>query len=488
MIRANKKIGVVYCVNSKKYVDDLKKIIICKRSEGYCIETMVVDEYLIDAERKIDRRVFKNLDNCDFGIVFLTKDLKIAGDIYVSKPNVLIEWGYLRGRLEGKNVWCITDFPHSEIETQKYMLPSDYAAEITDEISGNNSMYDLKKIVDKFINAHKIIKLENYDVNDLVGSLILNPYYRTDFEALFTVGKLAQIDQYSLSFQQEEIFRIWKEEKEKLSEGGQIVYLFERMVFLPFLPEKIISGKLMDFLSVENKEDNRYIFVCRKILRSINEYEDCKRNERGYESASFYLRKGSEIQKEFEELSNIEVAPIIECVTRNYIGLCYLNWYFASVREGKKELQVEQQKDNLAIAKNSFEQVISISERKFSGRVEVFQAFAQYNLARTIRNLNGEPDLEYQAAISKRKSLSANSKFPQIFKLNFTLEKIHAEIDYDNYKKEAWILDSKEYNIKIKMYEKELKNIRQTPAADVSLFKSLEDKLARCKSDSEVVN
>ena len=186
----------------------------------------------------------------------------------------------------------------------------------------------------------------------------------------------------------------------------------------------------------------------------------------------------------FEELINIEVAPIIECVARNYIGLCYLNWYFALVREGKVGLDVKRQNNNLEIAKNNFEKVISISERKFSDKVEVFQAFAQYNLARTIRNLNCEPDLEYQAAISKRKNLSTNDKFPEIFKLNFALERIHAEIDYDNYKKETGILDSKEYNIRMGMYEKELRDIRQTPAADVSLFKSLEDKLARCKKDS----
>lgn len=71
MIKANKKNGVVYCGNSKKYVNELKQIVIRKRSEGYCIETMIVDDDLIDSERKIDKRVFKNLDKCDFGIVFL---------------------------------------------------------------------------------------------------------------------------------------------------------------------------------------------------------------------------------------------------------------------------------------------------------------------------------------------------------------------------------------------------------------------------------
>ena len=97
------------------------------------------------------------------------------------------------------------------------MLPSDYVTEITDEIDKNNSKNDLKKIIDKFIKVHKIIKLKNYNVNDLVGSLILNPYYSTDFETLFTVGKLSKIDQYSLRFQQKEIFRIWKEEKKNLA-------------------------------------------------------------------------------------------------------------------------------------------------------------------------------------------------------------------------------------------------------------------------------
>ena len=97
------------------------------------------------------------------------------------------------------------------------MLPSDYVTEITDEIDKNNSKNDLKKIIDKFIKVHKIIKLKNYNVNDLVGSLILNPYYSTDFETLFTVGKLSKIDQYSLRFQQKEICRIWKEEKKNLA-------------------------------------------------------------------------------------------------------------------------------------------------------------------------------------------------------------------------------------------------------------------------------
>lgn len=35
----------------------------------------MVDEEIIDIERKIDARVFNNLDKCNYGIVFLTKDI-----------------------------------------------------------------------------------------------------------------------------------------------------------------------------------------------------------------------------------------------------------------------------------------------------------------------------------------------------------------------------------------------------------------------------
>ena len=45
-------------------------------------------------------------------------------------------------------------------------------------------------------------------------------------------------------------------------------------------------------------------------------------------------------------------------------------------------------------------------------------------------------------------------------------------------------MDLIDYNEKIESLSKELENIRLTPAADVSLFKSLEDKLNRCKNSS----
>lgn len=260
MLKANKIIGIVYSDNSKKYVEDLKKIIAEKGSKGHCIETIVIDDSLLDSKRAIDKRVFNNLDKCDFGFVFLTKDIETKEGTFISKPNVLLEWGYLRGRLDEEHVWCVIDFPHEEIDNKKYILPSDYISEYMEKIDENNSLLDLQHLVDKLLKIHKITKLDNYDGNDLIGSLVLNSNYRTDFEALFTEDKLMQINHYSLKYQQEEILKIWIKEKEKLSDGGQIIYLFERMVFLPFFPEKVIRGKLMDFYLLKIKiEMNMYL-------------------------------------------------------------------------------------------------------------------------------------------------------------------------------------------------------------------------------------
>ena len=480
MIKANKKVGIVYCGNSEKYVDELKRNIFEKKREGYCIETIVVDNKLINPERMIDERVFNNLDKCDYGIVFLTKDLTMKDGKSVSRPNVLLELGYLRGHLGKNKIWCITDFPHKDIEEKEYLLPSDFVAEVPEEIDKNNYKSGLKRVVEKFISTHNIVKLDNYDANDLVSSLILNPYYRTDFEELFSKDKLMQINKFSLQCQQEEIFEMWIDEKDKLEDAGQIIYLFERMVFLPFFPKKIIYDKLLDFLSVKIWEDNEYLYACRKILKVVNEYEECKRNKQKYESASFYLNKACEIEQELRIFESVKVAPIIECVTRNYLGLCYLNAYLASVKivkEGKDIVDKEENilekeyEEHLEACKTeaNFRTVIMLSEKNFSDKVEVFQAFAEYNMARTIKNLREDAESEYNTAINKRRLLSGASSLPEIFKLNFSLERIHAEIDYYE---------------KIESLSKELENIRLTPAADVSLFKSLEDKLNRCKNSS----
>lgn len=476
MIKSNKRIGIVYCGNSVKYVEALEKIIMEKKQDGYCIESIVVNDKLPDMERAIEKRVFSSLDKCDYGIVFLTKDLEIGTNKFVSKPNVLLELGYLRGRLKREYVWCITDFQHREIEKQIYIMPSDYIGEVSESIDKKNYEADLRNVIEKFIAVHKIARIEGYDPNDLVGSLILNPDYKSVYETLFTDGQLSDIEKYSVRFQLQAVLSMWLEEKNRIDVTGQIIYLFERIVFIPFFPEEIMGGKIVEFLSIDNSE-NEYVCASRRILDAIHGYLNYKRKRQRHESASFYLKQAEEIYNQLDVFNEVEIAPVIECAAQNYMGLCHLNAYFCL----STEVASDQQENNkeLEKAKENFCRVMQLSEKKFSGKVDVYSAFAKYNLARVWRNLKCDADLEYNAAIDKRKFLSECSCFPQIFKLNFSLERIHVEIEYCEYLREKKFLDPSEFKEKMKELDSELSNIKHMPVADVSLFKTLEEKLKK---------
>lgn len=231
----------------------------------------------------------------------------------------------------------------------------------------------------------------------MIKSIILNNKYKTKFKIIFSEEGLGMINKYSLKYQREKIFKMWIQEKEELSAVEQIIYLYEHIVFVSFFPEKEIGDKLMDFLSVEYNEESEYVFACYKILRLIKEYGGYKRSERGNETEAIYLTKASEIQQQLDRFDNVKIAPIIECVARNYLGLCYLNAYLTTVKADNGD--IEQQKVNLKIERDSFEKVIEMSENNFGDRVEIFQAFARYNLARVLTNLQKDADSEYNSAI-----------------------------------------------------------------------------------------
>lgn len=478
MIKPNKKIGIVYSFKSVKYANELKQIIMNYRTEGYCIEPIMVDNSLLDQERNIELRVFGNLSKCDYAFVFFTKDLYInSKDMFVSKPNVVLELGYLKGRLSKNSIWSISDFPYKDINDNKYLIPSDIPADYLEEIDENNSNNELKTLFNKFLNIMKdnIVKINKFNVNDLINSLILNPSYKTNYENLFPKVQFELIEKYSVEWQLREIFSIWMYEKTMLSDAEQIVYIFERIVFLPFFPEKVIGSRLIDFLSVEITEENSYVTACRKIIKNVNLYEEHKRKRNQIESAIFYTDIAKAILEELQKFKLNKIAPIIECISKNYIGLSYLNSSLKSY-----------DKDNLKMAEENFQQVIELSCNNLGDNMDVFQAFARYNLARVKKNLNKNAEAEYSIAIHKRDELSKASKFPQMFRLNFALERIHAEIDFCNYMLKTQGIDTTSYMGKIETLHKELNDIRQTPAADISLFITLENKLKQCEENLEI--
>lgn len=476
MIRPNVKIGIVYSQNSKKYADDLKKLITQRRQQGYCIDVVMVDEEIIDAEREIGTRVFNNLDQCSYGIVFLTKDIHINDESYqyVSKPNVLLELGYFKGRLNKNNIWCIIDFQYKEVK-DKYLMPSDIPAEVLEIIDKNNSYNSISKIFDKFIATNQIIRLENYNANDLDSSLLLNPLYKTNYSTLFLERQLKAIEKFSVKWQAEEILSIWMKEKEMLSDVEQIIYLFERMVMLSFFSEELINERLDNFLYVELATESRYAYTCQKILEYINSYEMYKR-ERKPADFEFCLKIAENIQEKIEIFKGSSISPIIECVARDYIGLGYLNAFLALPKEAKEDNKYGDLKTNLLqMSKENFECVLKINEESLNDSTGIFSAFVYYNLARVNRNLGQPASYYFNQGINKRNALSRSKYFPEIFRLNFALERIHAEIDYYDYLKES---DNQvNYVDKIKRLKEEMEKMKKTPVVEVSLFKRIEDRL-----------
>ena len=473
MIRPNAKIGIVYSQNSQKYAENLKKIITHYRQQGYCIDVVMVDEEIIDSEREIDDRVFKNLDKCNYGIVFLTKDLCIDNENYqyVSKPNVLLELGYFKGRLNKNNIWCVIDFLYKEI-SDKYLMPSDIPAEVLEVIDKNNSYNSINKLFDKFIITNQIVRLENYNANDLVSSLLLNPFYKSNFSTLFLDIQLKAIEKFSVQWQAEEILNIWIKEKEMLSDIEQIVYLFERMVLIPFFSEELISERLNIFLYVELTTESLYANACQKILEYINSYETYKR-ERKPVDFEFCLKMAENIQEKMEIFRDVAISPIVECVARNYIGLGHLNAYLALHKVVLQDNGMEM--NLLKISKENFERALKLSEESLNDCTGFFSSFIYYNLARVNKNLGQTASYYFNQAINKRNALSKSKFFPEIFRLYFVLERIHAEIDYYDYLKES---DNQvDYADKLKVLKEEIEKIKRTPVVEVSLFKRIEDRL-----------
>lgn len=472
MIKPNKKIGIVYCGKSHDYAKELDEIIKRYRGSGYCIESVLIDNNYTDKEKNLELRVFNNLGKCNYAFVFLTKDFLVredGKDVYVSNPNVLIEYGFFRCLLDKNLIHCIIDFSYEEVKNGTYRNPSDMLEKYYEIIDSNNSKNMLENVFKNFLslNSKDIVKLEYY-TNDLISSLILNRKYKTDFKHIFTQKQLCMIEKYSIKYQLKEILNIWFKEKAMLNCKEQIIFIFERIILLQFFPEEILN--IDDFLGIEECEENNYLKCCQCIINLIKDYTNYKRSRvpLKIEDAGFYLDIAVKLKKYWSIFEKSGSAPIIECVTKNYIGLSLLNFYRVSKRTDDENI------DNLYEAKDNFIQVIEISENFLGDSTSMFRAFAGFNLARVIRNLGMNANTDYTKAITSRENLSQNLKNPEIFNLCFKLEEIYSKIEQYDYLFEIDKLEKNEFDKNIAELEKKLRHISETPASEISLYKTVE--------------
>lgn len=69
---------------------------------------------------------------------------------FVSKPNAIMELGFLWKCIGRDSIKCITDFPHHDIEKKIYLLPSDIDSNVCYSIDTNNSNNNLKVLFESF--------------------------------------------------------------------------------------------------------------------------------------------------------------------------------------------------------------------------------------------------------------------------------------------------------------------------------------------------
>lgn len=479
MIRPNTKIGIIFSYNSKNYADQLREIINEYRNDGYCIEAVMIDDDFVSNEINLGARVFNNLSQCDYAFVFLTKDLEVVQDdgnvTYVSRPNVTLELGFLRGCTDENSMYCIIDFPNKDINDGKYILPSDISGWYRSPIDPNNSFNDIKKEFINFLNSHEngIMRLANFNVENLTRSLILNKEYKTDYRGIFLLEQFKSIEKYSLKFQLDEILRIWLEEKSRLGIVEQIIYLYERIVFFPFFPNDFID-KLNTFLSIDLQAKDAYTLACYEILQNIRKYEIGKRQNMTVESPIFYLNIAENIQKFFKIFEGKSIAPIIECVTQDYMGLAFLNFCIKS--QSSNSVMIEE-KYTFALknAKDCFLRVIELSEHSLGDSTYVFVGFAKFNLARAHKMAKEEAEQDYNEAVNRRWQLANTITFPELFRLNFSIEKIHAQINFFEYMLSKERLNPKDFKKQIVNLRNEVNKLKQTPVANLSLFLTIEN-------------
>jgi hypothetical protein len=95
---ANKKIKVFFAWQSSCCPENktIKDVLVFPAKDG--IDMEIVSSYDVAGSKDIASEIFKMIDDADLFIA----DLTIIGGIdgqKVSNPNVLVEWGYARGRL-----------------------------------------------------------------------------------------------------------------------------------------------------------------------------------------------------------------------------------------------------------------------------------------------------------------------------------------------------------------------------------------------------
>lgn len=489
MIRMFKLLLIYGGEESKSQAERMKRAI--QRSYMPVIVTVVDNNYYgayaVEAESE---RIFNAIDGSHYAIAFLTKALALQENKdnaqYTAKPNLWLEIGYLRKVVDPRFIKYLCTFPHRCLGTNEFLTASDLPTAHFFELNGKNTVSQIwKALATQLCNENILPTLPT----KRESSLIFCSEYRTDYRYLFTENELKAL---SVSHPEKQYYILWDKwycEHQEFStveyrteidtsvfDQWHMLYLFERIVFLTLFPASLKKDILKFLYHYVGNDPVMECCACiyNDVITYIKEHNTTQ-------LPSFYQGLFDDIQKHQEQLD--ECAPIVDIIVQNYSGLLRLNEVRA-YENNKMFCSEEWRHKCLDDAEKYFMYVIKRAGNTYLGDTEeVFQGFAEYNLARVLqmRDRYIEASSHYRRAIQIRKNLSEADCFPKVIKLYFLSELFHAEIDL--YKLALAHPDIKVDLPKnlIKQISDTIDEMSMTVQFSVPLFQHVKDKLEKLK-------
>ena len=352
-MRGKYKIAFLYGQSSFEFAR-LEKTRIEAEYSDYPIEIILVDNerfITTDGSPQIINVVTQAFDKVDFAIVFvgqdnyshffksddfskISKDLdlfdlfmaKIVGEKrlcsteklkrkikslmnYSISQNVVFEVGYLWTILSEKRIRFV---PVCK-EFSQIKRPSD--------LPDTFFYTDFKKLFDEIV--------KNILNAPRCSTLLNDETYQCDYNSLFTPKELQGFDSLRKPAQAhfEAIDKLWKEQALELnSDEARIIFMFERLIFIPYFPQDGSCDKWIDELMyrIFNKD-----ILCYEILKEIQKYFSLHREPNVNNSE---ILKAKEYERIFEKLSEYKEQiknhnPIVLFWISNYIALSARKYY-----------------------------------------------------------------------------------------------------------------------------------------------------------------
>lgn len=427
MIHSNIQFGLIYGGAGLTYARRFANIINEKRKVGYPITPVLVDDKWKSGLGTIDDRIFNDLNQCEYYVIFLTKDLEYEPGKYVSRPNVLLELGMALTNVSRSCIMCLSPFPRSDFGIS-YLFPSDIASQIVAPFNPDNCDEEFEQILEGLLRSRKILPTSSGLATGI--SMLADKRYKVSYYSLFPDHELLSLNNMSYNAQLQTIINNWCIEKEKLPNiETKLVFVLERIVFASFFYHEWLHERLFELLSFEWAEGDERTRAALQIVKYVKDYIIYRYDPR-YKYVLFQKHQinAERIERALKVLSQYDTNPILMLIAYNYLGLATLHMCQLADTLPDGDLMLAKQYGWKAV--ECFNKALEYSE-SLNDRTGLYEAYIYFNRARAHCEL-GEFDLamlDFSDANIYRYQVSQCPKFPGYFCTNFLVKSYLSEIE-----------------------------------------------------------